>query len=134
MKKLLIVFIGFLAACAAPTTVDIDPNMDLATLPDTIDVHTAAALQGRDDIVLIDVREDWEHAEGHIPNVAHIPIGEVSARLAEIPTDKTVILTCRSGNRSGQVYDFLTTQGYENVHNMAGGILAWQEAGYQVDG
>ncbi|MEM7531462.1 MAG: rhodanese-like domain-containing protein [Chloroflexota bacterium] len=53
--------------------------------------------------------------------------------LQEIPTDKTVILTCRSGNRSGKATDFLRQQGYTNVHNMAGGILAWQQAGYAVE-
>ncbi len=133
MKKLFALMLGLLlTACAAPAVVEVDPNLDLATLPDTIDVHTAAALQDRNDVLLIDVRENWEYEEGHIPNITHIPIGEVSARIAEIPTDVTVILTCRSGARSGQVYEFLTSQGFANVHNMDGGIVAWGNAGYAI--
>lgn len=102
-------------------------------LPRDIDVQTTAALQGRDDVVLLDVREQHEYDAGHIPGVVHIPMGEVASRLAEIPTDKTVIVTCRSGNRSGQITSLLQQKGYTNVHNMRGGILAWQQAGFSVE-
>ena len=51
----------------------------------------------------------------------------------ELPTDQTVVLTCRSGNRSGQVTTFLQENGFENVHNMEGGILAWEDAGFAVE-
>jgi len=60
-------------------------------------------------------------------------MGEVAARLNELPRDKEIIVTCRSGNRSGQVADFLREQGFSNVHNMAGGIVAWEEAGYTLE-
>ena len=82
---------------------------------------------------MLDVREQWEYDEGHIPGVTLIPMGDVASRLAEIPTDQEVIVTCRSGNRSGQITDFLRQQGFDNVHNMAGGILAWEAAGYDVE-
>ena len=58
---------------------------------------------------------------------------EVPARLSEIPTDKEVIVACRSGNRSSQVVEYLRQQGYDNVHNLQGGILAWQQAGLPVE-
>ncbi len=57
----------------------------------------------------------------------------MAARLNELPRDKEIIVTCRSGNRSGQVADFLREQGFSNVHNMAGGIVAWEEAGYTLE-
>lgn len=110
-----------------------DPAFDLATLPDEINAQTVAAIQERDDVFLIDVREPEEYDAGHIPGITLIPMNEVAARLGEIPTDKKVILTCRSGNRSGQVAQFLREQGYDNVHNMQGGILAWQAAGFPVE-
>ncbi len=137
MKKLLILLsliALFIVACGSQTASDAPvADVDVATLPDTIDVNTANALRGRDDVVLIDVREQWEYDEGHIPGVELIPINEVPARMSEIPTDKMVVLTCRTGNRSGQVFDFLTQNGFDNVHNMEGGIVAWQAAGLPVE-
>ena len=105
-------------------------SLDLA---DTVDVQTVSQIKDRSDVVVLDVREQWEYDEQHIPGVTLIPMGEVPNRLSEIPTDKTVIVTCRSGNRSGQVTDYLRQAGYTDVHNMAGGILAWQQAGYSVE-
>lgn len=124
-----------LVACGAQSEASqVAPaEIDVANLPDTIDVATAAALQDEEAVLLIDVREQWEYDEGHIPGITHIPMEDVPNRLSEIPTDKTVILTCRSGNRSGQVTNLLRDNGYDNVHNMAGGIVAWQEAGYEVE-
>ncbi|NJN96510.1 MAG: rhodanese-like domain-containing protein [Anaerolineales bacterium] len=90
-------------------------------------------MQKQPDVLLIDVREPDEYNAGHIPGVTLIPMGEVPDRLSEIPQDKTVVVTCRSGNRSGQITDFLREQGYENVHNMQGGIVAWEQAGLPVE-
>ncbi len=143
MKYLLfciaIALIGVLGACNRTTadappapvaaSVDVDPN----NLPATVDVATLAALQEQENVLVLDVREQWEYDEGHIPGVTHIPMNEVPDRLSEIPTDQTVIVTCRSGNRSGQITDYLQQNGYQNVHNLQGGILAWEKAGYAVE-
>lgn len=102
-------------------------------LAQTVNVQTVASVMDRDDVVLIDVREQVEYDAGHIPGVTLIPLGEVASRMSEIPTDKTVIITCRSGNRSGQAVDFLRANGFTNVHNMSGGILDWERAGFPVE-
>ncbi|MEZ4594652.1 MAG: rhodanese-like domain-containing protein [Chloroflexota bacterium] len=120
------------AATDTQPAVSADLN-EVLNLADSVDVHTVATIKERSDVVVLDVREQWEYDEGHIPGVTLIPMGEVSSRLSEIPTDKEVIVTCRSGNRSGQVTDFLRQQGFDNVHNMEGGIVAWQAAGYDVE-
>jgi len=137
--SLLLVLILALAACgggntetAVQPTVAVSADGEL-NLPDTIDPQTVAQVKDREDVVLFDVREQFEYDEGHIPGVTLIPLGDVPNRLSEIPTDKTVILTCRSGNRSGQAADFLRQNGYTNVHNMEGGIVAWQQAGLPVE-
>lgn len=137
---LAIVLVLALAACGSGATnveTAVSESTDLATgelnLPDTVDVQTVAEIMNRDDVVLIDVREQSEYDEVHIPGVTLIPLAEVPQRLDEIPTDKTVIMTCRSGNRSGQATDFLRENGFDNVHNMAGGIGAWQSAGLEVE-
>ena len=98
-----------------------------------IDAETVASVINRDDIFLLDVREAWEHEAGHIVGNTLIPVGSVQNRLAEIPTDKTVIVYCHSGGRSARVSNFLRQQGYTNVHNMLGGIVAWQRAGFGVE-
>ncbi len=125
-----------LVACSgAETAAPVAENsLDTAPLelPAEVDAHTVADVKGRPDVYLLDVREQWEYDEGHIPGVTLLPMGEIPARLDEIPTDKEVIVTCRSGNRSGQVTEFLRQNGFDNVHNMAGGILAWEQAGYEV--
>jgi rhodanese-related sulfurtransferase len=81
---------------------------------------------------LIDVREDGEYAEGHAPGATLIPLGQVAGRIAEIPTDQTVYVICRSGGRSGRVVEHLRAQGIDAV-NVAGGTLAWVEAGHPVE-
>jgi rhodanese-related sulfurtransferase len=102
-------------------------------LPADIDVATAASLRGRDDVVMLDVRTPEEYAQGHIPGVTLIPLAELPNRLAEIPKDKTLVVTCRSGNRSAQAAQLLRQQGYQDVHNMLGGFVAWEKAGYPAE-
>ena len=108
-------------------------EIDLATLGDDVDVETVAAIRQNPAVFLLDVREPDEYAAGHIPSITLIPSGEVADRLAELPRDKEIIVTCRTGNRSAQVASMLRDQGFTNVHNMTGGIVAWQEAGYPVE-
>lgn len=125
-----------LGACSSPEPVTVDETngqINLTTLPQDIDVHTAAQIQSLEDVFFMDVREQREYDDSHIPNINLIPMSEIENRLSEIPTDKTVIISCRSGNRSSQVLTFLKQKGFDNVHNMQGGILAWERAGYPVE-
>jgi rhodanese-related sulfurtransferase len=123
-----------LTACApGPTAPAAAAQVSIDQLGSDVDVATVNALRGRNDVVILDVREQSEYDAGHIPGVTLIPLNDVPNRLNEIPKDKPVIVTCRSGNRSGQATDFLRQQGYTNVHNMTGGINAWQQAGYPVE-
>jgi len=133
---LTIILVMALTACGGGETAVADTasaQTGELSLAETVDVQTVAGIMNRDDVVLIDVREQSEYDESHIPGVALIPLGELAQRVDEIPTDKTVIVTCRSGNRSGQATDFLRQNGFDNVHNMDGGILAWQQAGLDVE-
>jgi rhodanese-related sulfurtransferase len=143
MKRLKILLPLFLlalvlVACggqAAPAVVSefAEPDINLEDLAKDLDVQTVYDLKDHRDVYLLDVREQYEYDEKHIPEINLLPMSEVQNRLDEIPADKEVILTCRSGNRSSQVAQFLQQNGYENVHNMSGGIIAWEEAGYPVD-
>jgi rhodanese-related sulfurtransferase len=122
------------AAPAAPAAENAQAaTTDLATLPRDVDVQTAASLKERPDVVILDVREQNEWDAGHIPGALFIPMNDVPARIKEIPTDKTVIVQCHSGNRSSRVTDYLRGQGMTNVHNLLGGIAAWEQAGLPVE-
>lgn len=84
--------------------------------------------------LLIDVREPEEHAQSRIPNSLLIPMSELNGRVNEIPREGEVIIYCRSGNRSGQVVEALINQlGYENLYNLAGGIMGWYRRDLPVD-
>ena len=80
---------------------------------------------------LLDVREASEWEAGHSPLAAWIPLGELGARLDEVPTDRTVAVVCRSGGRSAAATDALRSTGVDAV-NVAGGMKAWANEGFEV--
>jgi len=86
----------------------------------------ARRLDAGETLCIIDVREDEEVAAGIIPGARHIPMGTIPERIGDIPREGEVILVCRSGNRSGRVYEYLTAQGFANLVNMTGGMMAWE--------
>ncbi len=83
---------------------------------------TALGLDGQ----LVDVREALEVAAGTIPEATNIPLGELPVRLHELNSDRPVVLVCRSGGRSTQAARFLTANGFADVVNLSGGMLAYQ--------
>lgn len=85
----------------------------------------AAALRQTSEVQFLDVREVWEHAVCHIAGDLHIPMGQIPARLSEIPQDRQLIVVCHHGLRSRQVGEFLLSRGYADVANLQGGIDAW---------
>jgi len=101
------------------------------TLPVNIDAKTTNDIRSRDDVILLDVREDDEFKAGHIPGAEWIPLGQLSSRLNELPKDKTIVAVCRSGNRSGQATELLRQNGFD-AHNMQGGMNSWVQAGLEV--
>lgn len=108
------------------------PNRSVGLATD-LSVSEVQALLEEDALTVVDVREPWEYAEGHIPGAVLIPLGELPDRLAEIPEDEVVVTVCRSGNRSSRAQEFLEQQGFASVHNMLGGMLAWEEAEYPIE-
>ena len=84
------------------------------------------------DDVLLDVREDDEWAAGHAPGAVHIPLGQLIARLDELPGDQPLAIVCRAGGRSAQATAYLHGQGRE-VRNVAGGMKAWAQVGLPLE-
>ena len=76
----------------------------------------------------LDVREDFEVADGMIPGALHIPMDQLQARVSELDPAVPVIAVCRSGNRSAAVADALNAAGF-TADTMVGGMIAWTSAG-----
>lgn len=81
--------------------------------------------------VLVDVREPEETATGRAESVVTIPLGELAQRLGELSLDATIVVACRTGNRSSVAARALNAAGYDAV-NLDGGMLAWQDAGLPI--
>ena len=83
---------------------------------------------------LVDVRTTEERAAGRIPgDAAHIPFEELYARASELDKGTPVVFYCRSGDRSASAADAFAASGYDAA-SLAGGIVAWEEAGKPVEG
>jgi rhodanese-related sulfurtransferase len=77
--------------------------------------------------LIIDVREPWEYQIVHLPNVTHIPMNSVPARMGELDKTAETIIMCHHGSRSWNVAAYLMGQGFTNVNNLTGGIHAWSQ-------
>lgn len=88
----------------------------------------ATRVMNQENALVLDVRETEEYRQGHIRGSRHIPLGQLGAKAADLAAykDKPVLVYCRSGNRSAAACNLLSKQGFEDLYNLAGGILAWQ--------
>lgn len=100
-----------------------------------ISVSELAELRsGSDPVVVLDVREQDEYDDAHVPGVLHIPISVLMDRMNEVPRGEPVYVICAVGGRSAQVVDYLNRSGSEiDAINVAGGTLAWQQAGLPTE-
>lgn len=85
-------------------------------------------LESNEAVVLIDVREEFEHADFNIGGTL-IPMSIVFEQIEKIPKDKTVVLYCAKGIRSAMIIQRLEEKyGYTNLINLSGGMYAWRNA------
>lgn len=107
-------------------------NTTAQGLPQEVSVETAA--QKRDQgALMLDVREQGEWDEFHMPGAKLIPLGQLESRLSELPKDQEIVVVCRSGNRSATGRDILTNAGFEQVTSMAGGMTEWRSKGLPIE-
>jgi rhodanese-related sulfurtransferase len=109
----------------------ISDNPGQNALSREITVTEASALQDQGAFIL-DVREPDEWADGHIAGATLIPLGQLETRLMELPKDQTIVVVCRTGNRSAQGRDILLSSGFSTVTSMGGGMSAWISQGLPV--
>src|SRR5579884_3795142 len=80
-----------------------------------------------DNFLLLDVREPHEYQIARIPGSKLIPLGELPRHLNELDPNAEYVMHCKSGGRSQKAVDLLKQNGFKNVRNMTGGILAWSD-------
>ncbi|OOG72756.1 rhodanese-like domain-containing protein [Algoriphagus sp. A40] len=81
----------------------------------------------KSDAVVLDVRTAGEFASGKIRGARNIDImsSNFANQVKNLPKDKTYLVYCRSGNRSGQACDIMADLGFEKLKNLSGGIMRW---------
>lgn len=97
----------------------------MSTIPEVSPVELNAEMSAGAKPFLLDVREADELEVIVLPDVYHIPLGQIESRFSEVPKDQNVVVICRSGGRSGRATEFLMSQGYDRVRNMATGMNGW---------
>lgn len=98
-----------------------------------IDVTELESLRAAGETEVLDVREGWEYRKGRVPGVIHIPLGELVARVDELPRDRRVVVICGHGSRSLSAAEFLLQRGFQGVASVAGGTTAWAASGREIE-
>jgi len=87
-------------------------------------------LDSREKMVLLDVRSKEELEEKRMKNVKNIYVGHLEEQVEEIPKDNAIVTICETGNRASLAASILQRNGYDNVHNLLGGMSSWSESKY----
>jgi len=94
-------------------------------------METTDAAAMLDSMQVVDVREPYEWAAGHLRDATHIPLQQLPKRFEEIDPDQPVLMVCQIGQRSALATEFLRKRGYD-AHNLEGGAEAWTGAGHPL--
>jgi rhodanese-related sulfurtransferase len=129
-RFVLISFFTIFFAIAGCSDADVETSSVQPITP-----QEASQLFEKKEAVIIDVRENSEWDEKHIPGAIHIPLAQLKSRLSELDEYKTspVIMQCQSGVRSAQGSVIMKAAGFNKVYNMDGGILAWSKDGLTTE-
>ena len=132
-----VVFIALITVVAIIVSKVNDQGADSANevQPQVIEISiTDAYTEYQAGTFLLDVREQDEWDAFHIPETTLIPLGELSSHLEELPRDQRIVVVCNSGNRSLVGAGILLDNGFSDVVSMTGGVTAWSDAGYLIEG
>jgi hydroxyacylglutathione hydrolase len=104
----------------------------MSDAPESVTPSEAHELVERGEAIIVDVRDASAHAEGHIAGSVNIPIGELSDRMDELPTDTRIITSCGGGTRGPRAAAQLRELGIE-ADVVTGGLRAWSAADLPVE-
>jgi len=125
-----LLMIAFMAIAGALTwNVFFDPVSKGAVSP-----IEGTALMNHENALVLDTRSMTEFKTGHIVDAINIPLNNLGKQLntLEKHKDRPIIICCRSGSRSAMACKTLKKSGFENVHNLKGGMMAWENASLPV--
>lgn len=83
--------------------------------------------------VVIDVREAWEYAQGHVPGARLVSLGEFARHVDELDPKQPIAVICASGSRSQSAAALLGQKGFDTVYNVVGGTLSWMQHGFPLE-
>lgn len=107
-----------------------EKNMNIKT----VDAKTLNGWIGRNEAVLVDVREPQEHKAKNIPAAKLIPLGSLSEQTLPEINGRKLVLHCGGGGRAGRACEKLMSENPDiEVYNLSGGLSAWKSAGYEVN-
>jgi rhodanese-related sulfurtransferase len=109
-----------------------EPDPDELAVPEMTPAQVLQAMSSTKSPLLLDVREQYEWNQVHIIEARHMPMNRVPDQLANLPTDRAIVVFCAHGSRSFGVAHFLREQGYD-AYNMTGGITQWHIADGPVE-
>ncbi|MFT5151848.1 MAG: glyoxylase-like metal-dependent hydrolase (beta-lactamase superfamily II) [Planctomycetota bacterium] len=119
------------ACCAGPSGPSTFGEVDEVPIADAHAQHDALTSPDQ----WVDVRDPYEYKHGHIPGTTNVPLSELGFHLRELQTSEPLYISCRSGVRSMTAAKTLRRLGIVSKPiNVGGGILAWQDSGYAIDG
>lgn len=95
-----------------------------------IQAHDLFAMMASRPLLLVDVRNDDEVARGIIQGAIHIPLAMLPVQYESLTKVENIVFYCHSGMRSAHAAAFVSNKGCKNVYNLAGGVLAWNKAGF----
>lgn len=121
IKKIVLCLIVLLFVCGCSNN-----SLEEIRKVSSITADSVFTMMNRENVYIVDVREEYEYNSGHIENAYNIPVSEINKiRKNEIPLDGIVVVYCQSGNRSSQAGQILLDLGYKNVYDM-GGVNLWE--------
>ncbi|KAB7706483.1 MBL fold metallo-hydrolase [Bacillus aerolatus] len=113
-----------IAAFASPRVVSEVPSLEKYA---NIDVKQLKAQYEKDDVYVIDIRQQQEWEAGHIPTAHHHMLGYLEEAVDSLPKDKKIIVHCQSGARSAIGTSLLQANGFKNIENLASGFAGWKK-------
>lgn len=100
-----------------------------------VDAAEALQLINHKNAIILDVREESEYKSGHLLNAKWIPLGKLVSRIGELERyrDLSIVVVCRSGQRSASACVALGKQGFAQAYNLSGGVMGWQKSNLPLE-